>query len=160
MTFCFPLIFVIAFNEIHNHHSRVTFLSLFVGASALSCTQGYVRPLKCGMLWIMGEQSNQFATDGQKRRTEPAFEVASFVAESPAAVGLQPVCFKFYRSSRSYKFDTVFIFFCQFERILQSKDKPCGGIFISKPSAQTPTCLKWVGRQRDPPVRATAQKQS
>lgn len=136
--------------SIWNHQSRVT--SLRVRTPAFSSTQ---RLLKYGMLGIMGKQSNQFATDRVKRRTERLF-LKFCESESPTTVGFQPICFKFYRGAGT-PFNMVFVCFCQFERFLQSKDKPQCGIFSSKSNVQTPTCFKPVGRQRNTPIHLVAQ---
>ena len=126
--------------------------SLCVRAPAFSSTQ---RLLTYGMLGIMEKQSSQFATDRVKRRTERLF-LKFCESESPTAVEFQPICFKFYRGAGT-PFKMVFVCFCQFERFLQSKDKPQCGIFSSKPNAQTPTRLKSVGRQRNTPIHLVAQ---
>lgn len=120
---------------------------------------GWVRPLECGMRWILGEQSNQFATDRVNREQSDGFW--SFLlceSETPAAVGFQPICFKFWRRSRNSSFDTMLIFFSVNLRGFCRAKINLGMAFSSlSPNAQTSFCFKLVGRQRNPPRWAIAQ---
>lgn len=134
------------------------FLFLFMWELQPSLTHnGCVRPLECGMRWLLGEQSNQFATDRVKREQSDDFWSFLCESESPAAVGFQPICSKFWRRSRNSNFDTMLLFSVSLREFCRAEIN-LGLAFSSlSPNAHTSLCFALAGRQRNPPRWAIAQ---
>lgn len=109
--------------------------------------KGCVSPLECGMLWITGKPSNQFASDWVKRTERPLLKLSLCGSESPTAVGFQHVCFKFYRGARIPSLILCLSSSASLRDSYRAKTNLSTAFSALSQKLQTPTFLKLVDKE-------------